>query len=148
MSAPDTYRISLNHADLQMDLIHQWLSTSYWSPGIRRDVVDRAFANSLIAAAFNSSGTQIGVARVITDRATFAYLCDVFVDESHRGRGISKQMLDALFAHPDLQTLRHWALATRDAHSLYAGFGFIPVPDGRWMRKPMPNSGWQQSAPA
>jgi hypothetical protein len=72
MSAPDTYRISLNHADLQMDLIHRWLSTSYWSPGIRRDVVDRAFANSLIAAAFNSSGTQIGVARVITDRATFA----------------------------------------------------------------------------
>jgi GNAT superfamily N-acetyltransferase len=67
----------------------------------------------------------------------------VFVDESCRGIGIGKMMMNALLAHPDLQTLRHWALATRDAHSLYARYGFIPVPDGRWMRKPMPDAGWQ-----
>lgn len=137
------HRISLDHADLQMDLIHQWLAGSYWSPGIRRDVTERAFANSLVASAFDADGTQIGVARVITDRATFAYLCDVFVDASHRGKGVAREMLIALLGRDDLQTLRHWALATRDAHSLYAGFGFIPVPDGRWMRLPMPNHRWQ-----
>jgi GNAT superfamily N-acetyltransferase len=135
--------ISLDHKDLQLDRVHIWLSGSYWSPGIRRDVLERAFSRSLVASAIDASGTQVGIARVITDWATFAYLCDVYVDESCRGQGIARQMLTVLFAHPDLQTLRHWALATRDAHSLYAAFGFVPVPDGRWMRLPLPHSNWQ-----
>ncbi len=138
-----TIRVSFDSRDLRMDQVYAWLVTSYWSPGIRRDVVERAFSNSLVASALNHDGQQVGVARVITDRATFAYLCDVFVDESHRGQGVGKLMVSHLLNHPDLQTVRHWALATRDAHSLYAGFGFGPVPEGRWMRKPMPNHLWQ-----
>lgn len=139
-------RISLDPADIQMDRVHAWLAASYWSPGIRRDVLERAFSRSLVASALNQSEVQVGVARVITDWATFAYVCDVFVDDSCRGKGIGKLMISTLLDHPELQTLRHWALATKDAHSLYAGFGFVPVPDGRWMRKPMKVEGWQDPA--
>lgn len=136
-------RLSLDIQEVQFDRVHAWLAGSYWSPGIRREVVENAFRHSLVASAFDEPGIQVGVARVITDRATFAYLCDVFVDETCRGMGIGKLLVQHLLRHPELQTLRHWALATRDAHSLYAGFGFGPVPEGRWMRKPMPNAGWQ-----
>src|SRR5690606_30941949 len=109
---PDWF-VSLDPAQIQLDVVYGWLRTCYWSPGIRRDVVERAFANSLVAGAYRD-GRQIGVARLVTDEATFAWLCDVFVDETARGQGIATAMLGALFEDPRLRTLRRWCLATRD----------------------------------
>jgi GNAT superfamily N-acetyltransferase len=129
---PD-WLVSLDAARIQLDVVHGWLRTCYWSPGIRRDIVERAFANSLVAGAYIDGG-QIGVARVVTDRATFAWLCDVFVDESARGRGIATAMIAALIEEPSLQTLRRWCLATRDAHDVYRRFGFQAVDARIWMQ--------------
>ena len=103
------YELSTDAARMQMDVIHGYLSRSYWSPNIRRDIVDEAIRNSLVLGAFESgTGVQVGFARVITDFATFAYVCDVFVLEAHRGRGLSKRMMAFLLDHPRLQTLRRW----------------------------------------
>lgn len=106
--------------------IHAFLTTSYWSPGVPLSVVQRAIAGSLCIAAIDAVGL-VGFARLVTDRATFAYLADVFVLPRHRGHGVSKQMLERLFAHPDVQGLRRLMLATRDAHALYQRFGFTPL---------------------
>jgi GNAT superfamily N-acetyltransferase len=112
---------------MDVDVIHRYLSEeSYWAKGIPRDVCERAIANSLCFGAFDGD-RQVGFARVVTDSATFAYLADVFVLPSHRGRGISKQIVHAALTHPALQGLRRWHLVTRDAHSLYAQFGFEPL---------------------
>jgi GNAT superfamily N-acetyltransferase len=122
--------LSWDPARLQFDRIHQALAASYWSPGVRRDIVERAAANSLTLGAYNrATGEQVGYARVITDRATYAYLCDVIVFEEHRGQGIGKAIVEAAITHPDLGTIRNFALGTRDAHSLYERHGFEPVPD-------------------
>ncbi|MFT3700074.1 MAG: GNAT family N-acetyltransferase [Kofleriaceae bacterium] len=118
--------ISTDPTRIQLDIVYPWLRDSYWSPGIRRDVIAKAFANSLVAGAY-VDGVQVGVARAATDRATFAWLCDVFVAESHRGHGIATQLVRALFDHPELRTLRRWLLGTRDAHPVYAPFGFKPA---------------------
>jgi GNAT superfamily N-acetyltransferase len=115
--------ISTDPARLDLDVIHGYLARSYWAAGIPREVVARAMANSLCFGAF-AGGGQVGFARVVTDRATFAYLCDVFVLESHRGRGVGKRLMAAILAHPDVQGLRRLALFTRDAHGLYRQFGF------------------------
>jgi len=127
-----TYRISFDPAELDIDLIHAFLSGAYWSPGIPRHIVERAIANALCVGAYagNGAGTdeQAGFARVISDRATFAYLADVFVLPAHRGRGVARQMLEALHAHPDLQGLRRWVLFTRDMQPLYARLGWEPYP--------------------
>lgn len=133
----------------QIDVIHRFLAGSYWSPGVRRDVVERAIAGSLVMGAFDAPlDRQIGFARVVTDEATFAWLCDVFVLDSHRGRGVAKAMLQRLFADPRLGTVRRWCLATRDAHELYRRFGFVPVPADRWMEMHLPVDVWQgPSAP-
>lgn len=111
---------------MQLDVTHGYLTRSYWSPGIPRETVARAMAHSLVFGAFDRSAgdAQVGFARVVTDRTTFAYLCDVFVLESHRGRGVAGGLMRFLLAHPDLQGLRRFALMTRDAHGLYARFGF------------------------
>jgi GNAT superfamily N-acetyltransferase len=112
---------------MDIEMIHRFLSEeSYWAKGIPRDVVERAIENSLCFGAFDD-GKQVAFARVITDYATFAYLADVFVLPSHRGRGIGKQIMDAVMAHPKLQGLRRWHLVTRDAHSLYAQYGFAAL---------------------
>jgi len=119
--------ITTDRARMDVDAIHRYLSEeSYWAQGIPRDVVERAIENSLCFGAFEDA-KQIGFARVITDYATFAYLADVFVLPSHRGRGISKQIMEAVMAHPDLRGLRRWHLVTRDAHALYAQYGFAPL---------------------
>ena len=118
------YFISTESAWLDLELIHQFLSEhSYWAPGIPRDVVARSIANSLCFGvyAFGKSAPdpdrrQVGFARVATDRATFAYLADVFILPEHRGQGLSKRLMEAVLAHPDLQRLRRWMLATADAH--------------------------------
>ena len=118
------YEISTDPARLDVDAIHAFLTQSYWSPGIPRATVARAIANSLCFGVF-SQGHQVGFARVVTDKTTFAYLCDVYVLEAHRGQGLSKQLMSHVMKHPDLQGLRRMMLATRDAHGLYAAFGFV-----------------------
>ena len=121
-----TYEISTDPARLDVDAIHAFLTQSYWSPGIPRATVARAIANSLCFGVF-WQGQQVGFARMVTDRTTFAYLCDVYVLETHRGHGLAKQLMDRVMKHPDLQGLRRMMLATRDAHGLYAQFGFTAL---------------------
>jgi GNAT superfamily N-acetyltransferase len=129
------YRISFDPEDQQLDVIHGYLVRSYWAEGIPRAVVARAVANSLCVGAYDDE-EQVGFARVVTDRATFAYLADVFVLEGHRERGLAQQMLEALEDHPELQGLRRWALFTRDMQPLYAKLGWeaYPHPDRLMVR--------------
>jgi GNAT superfamily N-acetyltransferase len=122
----DGYRITTDRRDLDVRAIHDFLTQSYWSPGVPIGVVERAIANSLCFGVFNGRD-QVGFARVITDKATFAYLADVYVLEAHRRRGLSKWLLAVIRAHADLQGLRRFMLATRDAHGLYARFGFTSL---------------------
>jgi GNAT superfamily N-acetyltransferase len=119
----DGYSISSDARDFDIDAIHGYLTQSYWSPGIPRSVVERAIANSLCFGVFKGS-RQVGFARVVTDRATFAYLADVFILDAHRGKGLSKWLMQVILAHGDLQGLRRFLLGTRDAHELYRRFGF------------------------
>ena len=119
--------VDTDPARLDRALIHRWLSAeSYWAAGIPRETLDRALDHSLCFGAY-LDGVQIGFARMITDRATFAYLADVFILEEHRGHGFSKQLMDAVMAHPALQGLRRMLLATRDAHGVYAKYGFTAL---------------------
>ena len=120
------YEISTDPARLDVEAIHAFLARTYWSPGIPRAVVERAIAHSLCFGVFHE-GAQVGFARAVTDRATFAYLADVYLLEAHRGRGLARRLVAAIVAHPELQGLRRMMLATRDAHGLYAKFGFTPV---------------------
>jgi GNAT superfamily N-acetyltransferase len=119
--------ISTERARMDDALIHRYLSEeSYWAAGISLEVVRRSLDHSLCFGAFDD-GAQVGFARVISDFATFAYLADVFVLPSHRGRGVSKLLMQHVMTHPDLQGLRRWHLVTRDAHRLYEQFGFTLV---------------------
>jgi len=123
----NTYEISTDPGRLQLDAIHAYLTRSYWSPGIPREVVARAIANSMCFGLYDVQGptdTQVGFARVVTDKASFAYLADVYVLEEHRRQGLSKRLVEAVLGHPELQGMRRFLLATRDAHGLYAQFGF------------------------
>lgn len=123
-AGPFEYVVSTDQARLDVDRIHGFLSTAYWSMGIPRDVVQRSIVNSLPFGLYAPSGQQVGFARVVSDRATYAYLGDVYVEADHRGRGLGKFLVACVLAHPELQGLRRWALATADAHGLYAGYGF------------------------
>jgi GNAT superfamily N-acetyltransferase len=130
----DDVRISSDPADFDLDWIFSALSErSYWAHGRGRSVVERSVANSLGFAALLGD-RQVGFARVVTDQATFAWICDVFVDESVRGRGVGKRLMAAIVEDPRLRGLKRMLLATEDAHGLYARFGFEPLdqPD-RWM---------------
>ncbi|MSP14084.1 MAG: N-acetyltransferase [Chloroflexi bacterium] len=129
----DGFSISTDPSKLQLDVIHEFLKITYWSKNIPLVVVQKAINHSLCYGIYEGH-QQIGFARVITDFATYAYLSDVFVVESHRGRGLSKWLIACIQAHPDLQGLRRWMLATRDAHGLYSQFGFysLKAPE-RWM---------------
>jgi GNAT superfamily N-acetyltransferase len=124
------YRVSTDKSLLDIDVIHGFLKDSYWSPGIPRDIVVRAIEGSLTFGLYKEDA-QIGGARVCTDRATFAYLMDVFVLAEHRGKGLGVWLMECVMAHPDLQDLRIFRLATRDAHGLYekAGFSRVANPD-------------------
>lgn len=115
--------ISTDKARLDLDVIHGFLAGSYWAAGIPRQLVERAVAHSLCFGAYEGS-RQVGFARVVSDHATYAYVSDVFVLPSHRGRGVGQQIMAAIMMHPELQGLRRWSLATRDAHALYRKFGF------------------------
>jgi GNAT superfamily N-acetyltransferase len=116
--------VSTDPALLDLDLVHNYLAQhAYWAAGIPRATLERAIAGSLCFGVYEG-GKQVGFARVVTDRATFGYLCDVFVLPEFRGRGLSKWLMECVMAHPDLQGLRRFVLVTRDAHGLYARFGF------------------------
>ena len=119
----NTYDISTDPGRLQLDAIHAYLTRSYWSPGIPKDIVARAIAHSMCFGLYQGE-SQVGFARVVTDKASFGYLADVYVLEEHRGQGLSKRLVGEILAHPELQGLRRFLLATADAHGLYAQFGF------------------------
>jgi N-acetylglutamate synthase-like GNAT family acetyltransferase len=110
-----------------LEIVHAVLANTYWSPGIPRETVARACANSLCAIARDEKGKLIGFARLITDKATFAWLCDVIVLPGKQGRGLGRALVQTFREHPDLQGLRRWMLATRDAHGVYAPLGFLPL---------------------
>src|ERR1700678_1307123 len=117
------YLISTDPAQFDLDAIHAYLVRAYWCEGIPRETMERAIANSLCFALLRGTA-QIGFARVITDSATYAYLCDVYVREEYRDKGLGKWLMECVMGHPALQGLRRFSLATRDAHGLYRQFGF------------------------
>ncbi|UXI03048.1 GNAT family N-acetyltransferase [Photobacterium sp. TY1-4] len=121
------YKISTAFDDLDFDVIYQVISQSYWANGIPRETLAKAIANSLCFGVYEDTGQQVGFARLITDKATFAYLADVFIVQSHQGLGLSKWLIEHIVAHPELQGLRRMVLATRDAHGLYAQYGFKAI---------------------
>ena len=125
----DGYRIGADPQEMDLIVVHGFLSKSYWAAGIPISTMRRAMDNSLCMGIFADSGSQVAFARMATDKATFAYLADVFVLEDHRGKGLGKWLIQDILAHPDLQGLRRILLATGDAHSLYQKFGFKPLDD-------------------
>jgi GNAT superfamily N-acetyltransferase len=134
------YLISTDRSRLNLELIHDFLSHhTYWATGRSREVVERSIENSLPFGIYQGP-EQVGFARVVTDYATFAWVADVFVLPAHRGRGLSKSLMEVMIAHPGLQGFRRWVLSTKDAHGIYERFGFIKLhrPE-RWMERPDPN---------
>ena len=135
------YMICTDPSLLNISYVHHYLSTeSYWAKNIPLDIVKKSIAHSFNFGIYADS-TQVGFARIVTDYATFGYLCDVFIDDGHRGKGLSKWLLSIIDKHPALQGFRGWFLGTKDAHGLYAQFGYTahPEPD-RMMRKYNPNA--------
>lgn len=111
-------------SETDMDTIHAMLRETYWSPGIPRETVARACANSMCAIARDDKGKLIGFARLVTDKATFAWLCDVVVLSGKQGRGLGRALVRTFLDHPELQGLRRWLLGTKDAHGVYEPLGF------------------------
>ncbi|HEY1113690.1 MAG TPA: GNAT family N-acetyltransferase [Chitinophagaceae bacterium] len=143
----DNYTITTDKGKINVPYTHAFLSqASYWAENIPLAVVQRSIEGSLCFVVLHHD-EQVGFARVITDGATFAYLADVFIDPAHRGRGLSKRLMEAILAHPSLQGLRRFMLATRDAHGLYRQYGFTPLtaPD-RWMQVHQPEVYKEQAA--
>ena len=120
------YTISCDVARMDIDVIHGYLARAYWSEGIPREIVERAVPRSLCFGLFELE-TQIGFARVVTDYTTFAYICDVFVLESHQGKGLGTWLMQCVMQHPEIQGLRRCQLITRDAHTLYEKVGFRSI---------------------
>ena len=130
----DGYAISDDRARVDDDAVWRYLAQeSYWGHGLERDVLERALDNSLCFGVYALDGTLAGFARMVTDRATFGYLADVFVLEAHRGRGLSTWLTETILGHPELVTLRRWVLFTADAHDLYERFGFVPGGDAEML---------------
>jgi GNAT superfamily N-acetyltransferase len=135
-----SYLVSDDPALLDVNAMHAYLKRSYWSQDIPVEVVERAVQGSLCIGAYDASGAQVGLARFISDFATFAYVCDVYVLEEHRGHGLSKAMMAMAVNHPKLQGLRRWTLVTLDAHGLYEQFGFTPIANTeRFMERIVPD---------
>jgi GNAT superfamily N-acetyltransferase len=126
--------VSTDPARLDVDAVHEYLRDSYWARGIPRAMVERSLRNSLGFGVYRGE-ELVGFARVMTDLATFGYVGDVFVIEAYRGRGLSKWLMECIVDHPDLKDLRRWHLVTRDAHGLYAKFGFGEPPPGKHMER-------------
>jgi len=127
-----SYEISTDRARLEIPRIHRFLSTeAYWSPDVSREVVERSIENSICFGVYAPGGEQVGFARVVTDRATFAWLADVYIESGHRGHGLGKRLVATVLEHPELQGLRRWMLGTADGHELYRPFGFSELRDVR-----------------
>jgi GNAT superfamily N-acetyltransferase len=120
------FTVSTDRELIDLDLVHGFLTESYWAKGVPRDIVARSIENSLCFGVY-SEGKQVGFARVVTDYATYAYVGDVFLLEPSRGRGLGKWMMECVVQHPRLQGLRRWSLVTSDAHALYSQVGFTPL---------------------
>jgi GNAT superfamily N-acetyltransferase len=149
MPVRDGYEISDDRARLDVDAIWSYLHGAYWSPGVPRDVVERAIEGSLCFGLYAPDGSQVGFARAVTDGVTFLWLADVFVLEQHRGRGLGVWLVESVLADSRLSGVRTTMLATRDAHELYERFGFEPLPDpGRWMRRWRIPQWWPQGGAA
>jgi len=134
------YFICTNIIDFDFSKVHHWLSNAYWSEGIPLETVVRGFTNSLAFGLFHKDKGQVGCARMITDKATFAYLADVYIDESERGNGLGCWLMEVVMGHPELQGLRRMMLATADMHPLYRKFGFVePAKPDRLMEKVSPD---------
>ena len=139
-SRRDHLTISTDPTRLDMDAVCDFLARAYWAKGRPRAATERAFVNSLVFGLYNGT-RQIGMARVVSDFAIFAYLCDFFIHEDYRGHGVGQWMLQTIFDHPDLKGMRRWMLATSDAHGLYARYGFqSPGRPETWMEwlRPFP----------
>ncbi len=142
----DDYTISTDPARLDMDVICDFLTRAYWAAGRPRERTERAFANSLVFGLYDGN-KQIGLARVVSDYAIFAYLCDVFINEDYRAHGLGKWLIETVMSHPDLQGLRRWTLATRDAHELYRQFGWNDMQNPeKWMEILRPFPGERQDS--
>ncbi len=130
------YHITTDPSAFDLDAIHAYLTNSYWVPGIPKELVARSIENALCFGVFEGT-KQIGFARVVTDRATVAYLGDVYILEAYQGQGLGKWLMQTIVSHPDLQGLRRWMLVTHDAHGLYRQFGFHPLdnPEGYMERR-------------
>jgi GNAT superfamily N-acetyltransferase len=130
---------------IDFDQVHDWLRETYWSPGVSREKVERAARNSSLVISAYLDGSQIGYMRVVSDKATFAWLCDVYVSESARGKGVARSMVTYALNHPEHRGLRRWLLATADAQGVYAGVGFKPLDNPeRWMfLRPVPPENWE-----
>ena len=122
----NNYLISTDKNKIDIDYVHGFLSKSYWSPGVPTRIVKRAMKGSLCFGVYNND-KQVGYARMVADKATFAYMADVFIDEKHRGKGLAKWLVESILAHPQLQGLRRILLATKDAHKLYEQCGFTSI---------------------
>ena len=132
------YEVSADKSRLDVGLVARWLSDeSYWAAGRSREITEKAIEGSVCVGAYAPGGAQAGFARVVTDRATFAWLCDVFVVEGHRGHGLARRMVQAALDLPELQGVL-WLLATDDAHGVYRPLGFQEIEPGRWMKRPRP----------
>ena len=132
------YEVSTDRSRLDVDLVARWLSEeSYWAVGRSREVTERAIEGSVCVGAYAPGGEQAGFARVVTDRATLAWLCDVFVVDDHRGHGLARRMVQAALDLPELRGVL-WLLGTDDAHGVYAPLGFEEVEPGRWMKRARP----------
>jgi GNAT superfamily N-acetyltransferase len=118
------YYLSDRNEDMNIDSVHRFLSQSYWAEAIPLEILTKAISNSLCFGVFHKAGEQVGFARIVTDHATFAYLCDVYIEELHRGLGLSKWLMEFVHHHPSLTGLRRTVLVTRDAHALYEQFGY------------------------
>lgn len=142
----DNFTISTDPARLDIDAICDFLTRAYWAAGRPRERTERAISNSLVFGLYDD-GKQIGLARVVSDYAVFAYLCDVFIHEEYRAHGLGKWLIETAMSHPDLQGLRRWTLATRDAHELYRQFGWndLQSPD-KWMEILHPFPGERQDS--
>jgi GNAT superfamily N-acetyltransferase len=131
-----TYTITTDKTQIQFARVHAWLAESYWAEGLPAEILERAIENSLCFSAFdNDTQTQIGFARIVTDYATYAYLCDVIVAPEARGRGVGKALMQAICNNLTPMDMRRWSLVTRDAHALYEQFGFIADTEGKHMSR-------------
>jgi GNAT superfamily N-acetyltransferase len=128
------YEIDDDRGRIDFERVHGWLTRAYWSPGVSREKVERAARGASLVIGAYRGGEQAGYLRVVSDKTTFAWICDVFVEEAHRRQGLARAMVRFALTHPEHQSLRRWVLATADAHAVYAACGFEPLSEPeKWM---------------